>query len=181
MSKRDEMLEMLEEEKEIRENRIIAEKDGEVYVNFRDAAILNSAEAYDPNETGLIQRNPDGSVASTGKTVHAINPEYYFLNRYRVRTFGKVKKLYIVSGHTLDGFRLITEQSTGRCFIKSIPVSVVSRDSETGKLVFEKNDTVSESEFISEFTKTLNVTAMAEILPLIADKGSDVTADSMPI
>ena len=89
--------------------------------------------------------------------------------------------MYVVSGHTTDGFRLIQEQATGRCFIKTIPVAVISRDSESGKLVFEKMDTVTESEFISEFTKTLDNKSMAEILPLIVDKGSNITADTMPI
>lgn len=178
---KEEMLAMLEEEKEIRENRIIAEKDGEVYVNFHDASVLNSAEAYDSEGTGFIQRNKDGSVASIGKKIHAVNPDFFFLNRYRVKKYGTVKKMYVVSGHTSDGFRLIQEQSTGRCFIKTIPVAVISRNSESGKLVFEKMDTVTESEFISEFTKTLDNKSMAEILPLIVDKGSNITADSMPI
>ena len=181
MASKDEMLAMLEEEKEIRENRIIAEKDGEVYVNFADAAVLNSAEAYDSEGTGYIQRNKDGSVASVGKRVHAVNPDFFFLNRYRVKKYGNAKKMYVVSGHTSDGFRLIQEQSTGRCFIKTIPVAVISRDSESGNLVFERMDTVTESEFISEFTKTLDNKSMAEILPLIVDKGNTITADTMPI
>ena len=181
MGNKEEMLHMLEEEKEIREKRIIAEKDGEVYVTFSDAAVLNSAEAYDSEGTGLIQRNRDGSVASVGKRVHAVNPDFFFMNRYRVKSFGKVKKMYVVSGHTPTGFRLITEQPTGRCFIKTIPVAVISRNTETGELIFEKMDTVSENEFISEFTKTLDNKSMAEILPLIVDKGSEITADTMPI
>ena len=52
MSKKEEMLAMLEQEKEIYEKRIIAEKDGSVYVSFEDAAVLNSANAYDPKGTG---------------------------------------------------------------------------------------------------------------------------------
>lgn len=182
MSKRkNEMLEMLEEEREIRENRIIAEKDGDVYVDFHDASVLNSANAYDPDGTGIQQRNPDGSLASTGKTVHAINPDFYFANRYRVKTYGKAKKLFVVSGHTPEGFRLIQEQSTGRCFMKTIPAAVITRDAETNELVFEKMSTVSEQEFISDFTSTLDNKSMAEILPLIANQKADVTADTMPI
>lgn len=173
MSKKDEMLAMLEQEKEIRENRIIAEKDGKVYVRTADAAVLNSANAYEP-KTGMRSYNPDGSISSTGKTVQAINPDFYFMNRYKV----KAKKLYVVSGHTTDGYRCITEQATGHTFIKSIPCAVLSR--EDGNIVLEKFTTVSESEFISEFNKTLDNKSMAEILPLIANSG-DLTADSMPI
>lgn len=56
---------------------------------------------------------------------------------------------------------------------------VLVRD-EDKKLVLEKMTTVSESEFISDFTKTLDNKSMAEILPLIVNSG-DMTADSMPI
>lgn len=181
MATKSEMLEMLEEEREIRANRIIAEKDGEVYVDFHDASVLNSAEAYEPQGTGIQERNADGSIASTGKRIHAINPDFYFMNRYKVKIFGKKHKMYVVSGHTPDGFRLIREQSNGRCHIKTIPVAVISRDAETGKLVFEKMDTITEQEFISEFTKTLDNKSMAEILPLIVNQGVGMTADTMPI
>lgn len=175
------MLGMLQEEKEIREKRIIAEKDGAVYVNFHDASVLNSANAYDPEDTGVQERNADGSLASTGKRVHALNPDFFYMNRYKLRQFGQKKKLYIVSGHTPEGFRLITEQASGKCFMKTIPVAIVSRNAETKELEFEKMDTITESEFIGEFTKTLDNKSMAEILPLIVEHGTAVTADEMPI
>lgn len=181
MGKKSEMLEMLEKEQEIRANRIIAEKDGEVYVNFEDAAVLNSANAYEPEGTGIQERNPDGSLASTGKRVHAINPDFYFSNRYREKTVNGKKKLYIVSGHTPDGFRLIQEQKRGRCFIKTIPCAVIGRDSETKELVFEKMETVTESEFISNFKDTLSNNAMATILPLIVNQGNEITTNEIPI
>ena len=87
MVKRSEMLQMLEEEKDIRENRIIAEKDGAICVTFHDASVLNNVNSLDPQGTGIQQRNADGSLASTGKTVHAVNPDFFFMNRYRMRQF----------------------------------------------------------------------------------------------
>lgn len=181
MSKKSEMLEMLEKEQDILDNRIIAEKEGEVFVTFEDAAVLNSANSYEPNGTGVQMRNRDGSLASTGKRVHAINPDFYFANRYRVRKFGTAEKMYIVSAFTPDGFRLIQEQKKGRCFIKTIPCAVISRDKDTKELVFEKMETITEQEFISEFKKKLSNHAMAEILPLIINNGNDITANEMPI
>ena len=179
MSKKQEMLELLEEEREIRENRIIAEKDGAVYVNFHDAAVLNSANAYEGASTGMRTYNPDGSIASTGKRVHAVNPDYFFLNRYKVKGTGQNRRLYVVSGHTSDGFRLISEQATGRCFIKSIPCYVLMRNE--GKLELEKTITIRDTEFLSEFNSTLNNKTMAEILPLIVQGTPDMTADDLPI
>ena len=151
-----------------------AEKDGEVWVSFEDAAVLNSYNADEPN-TGMQTRNPDGTLARTGKTVHAVNPDYFFMNRYKV----KGKKMYIVSGHTTDGYRCIKEQASGRCFIKNIPAYIIARDSD-GKLFLEKQVVISDTEFISEFTNKLDNKSMAEILPLIT-VGADMTADSMPI
>lgn len=174
-------LQMLEEEREIRENRIIAEKDGEVFVNFHDASVLNSANAMEGKGTGMQKRNPDGSLASTGKTVHAINPDFYFANRCRTKKFGQKEKLYIVCAFTPDGFRLIEEQKKGRCFIKSIPVAVLSRDADTKELVFEKMETVTESEFVSDFKKELKNDVMAEILPLIVNRSDDSGKIDMPI
>lgn len=172
MSKNARMKELYEKVDKVRP---LAEKDGQVYVTFEDAAVLNSFNADEP-KTGMQTKNPDGSLASTGKRVHAVNPNYFFANRYKV----KGKKMYVVSGHTIDGYRCIKEQSSGRVFIKTIPVYVIARDAD-GKLVLEKVTTVSDTEFISKFTNTLDNKSMAEILPLISSNGSEITANSMPI
>ena len=171
MSRRERMKELYQKVDEVRP---LAEKDGEVFVTFEDAAILNSYNADEPN-TGMQTRNPDGSLASTGKRVHAVNPEYFFANRYKV----KGKKMILVSGHTSDGYRCIKEQASGRVFLKSIPAYVIARDSD-GKLYLEKQTVISDTEFISEFTNKLNNKSMAEILPLITAV-SDMSADTMPI
>lgn len=172
MSKRERMRELYEKADNIVP---MAEKDGQVYVNFEQAAILNSVNAEEPS-TGMQTRNADGSLASTGKTVHAINPDYFFANRYKV----KGKKLHVVSGHEPTGYRCIKEQVSGHVFVKTIPVYVFARD-EDKKLVLERVTTVSDTEFISEFTNTLDHKSMAELLPLITEHGNQMTADSMPI
>lgn len=170
------MKELLDKEEEILQSRVIAEKEGALFVTFEDAAVLNSVNAYDPKGTGMKTLNPDGTLASTGKKVHALNPDFFFLNRYKVKN----KKLYVVSGHTVDGYRCIKEQPTGRVFIDNIPCYVIARD-EDKNLFLEKVITVGRSEFISDFTNILNRESMAEILPLIAEHGAEVTADAMPI
>lgn len=171
-SKRERLRELYEKYDAVRP---FAEKDGEKYVSFEDAAVLNSVNAEEP-KTGMQTRNPDGSIARTGKTVHAINPEYFFANRFKL----KGKKLHVVSGHEPNGFRCIQEQASGHVFLKTIPVYIIARDSD-GKLVLEKVTTVSDSEFISDFTSKLDYESMAQILPLITENGNTITADSMPI
>lgn len=155
--------------------RPLAEKDGQKFVDFEDAAVLNSYNAQEP-KTGLQTRNPDGSLASTGKRVHAVNPDYFYANRYKV----KGKKMILVSGHTPDGYRCIAGQAQGRVFLKSVPAYVIARDAD-GKLFLEKQTVVGDAEFISDFTNKLDNKSMAEVLPLIISNGSEMTADSMPI
>lgn len=172
MGRRERMKELYQKVDEIRP---FAEKDGEVWVSFEDAATLNSYNADEPN-TGMQTRNADGTLASTGKTVHAVNPDYFFANRYKV----KGKKMILVSGHTSDGYRCIKEQSSGRVFLKTIPAYVIARDAE-GKLFLEKQTVISDTEFISEFTNKLDNKSMAEVLPLITAVSGDMSADTMPI
>lgn len=172
-SKRERMRELYDKADKIKP---MAEKDGQVFVTFDEAATLNSLNAEEPHGTGMQLRNADGSIASTGKTVHAVNPDYFFANRYMV----KGKKMHVVSGHEPTGYRCIKEQSSGHIFVKSIPVYVIARD-EDKNLVLERVTTISDAEFISDFTKTLDHESMAKILPLITEHGNDMTADSMPI
>lgn len=173
MSKRERMRELYEKADKVRP---FAEKDGQLYVSFEDASVLNSVNAEEPSGTGLQTRNADGSLASTGKRIHAVNPDYFFANRFMV----KGKKLHVVSGHDPIGYRCIKEQSSGHVFVKTIPVYIFSRN-EDKELVLDRVSTISDSEFISDFTKTLDHKSMAELLPLITEHGNDMTADSMPI
>lgn len=157
----------------------LAEKDGQVWVDFNDAATLNSYNADEPR-TGMQTRNADGSLASTGKTVHAVNPDYFFANRYKVKGAKGNQKLIVVSGHTPDGYRCIKEQASGRLFIKNVPAYIIYRDAD-GKLALEKQTMISDTEFISDFTNKLDNKSMAEILPLITAVGNEVNTDTMPI
>lgn len=172
-SKRERMRELYEKADNVKP---YAEKDGQIYVSFEDASVLNSVNAEEPSGTGLQTRNQDGSLASSGKRVHAVNPDYFFANRYAV----KGKKLHVVSGHEPIGYRCIKEQSSGHVFVKTIPVYIFARN-ENKEIVLERVSTISDSEFISDFTKTLDHKSMAELLPLITERGNDMTADTMPI
>jgi len=177
MSKREKMRELFDKADKVRP---MAEKDGHVYVNFEDASVLNSVNSYEGGGTGMQMRNPDGTLASTGKTVHAVSETHFFYNRYRVKGSKGKEKMYVVSGHEPIGFRCIQEQDRGKIHVKTIPCYVFSRDEER-KLNLEKVTTISDTEFVSDFTHTLNNKSMAELLPLITAYGSDITADEMPI
>lgn len=177
MSKREQMRELFD-----RADKIVpmAEKDGQVFVDFDEASVLNSVNSYEGGGTGMQVRNPDGTLASTGKTVHAMNPNYFFANRYKVRGSKGREKMYVVAGHEPMGFRCIQEQEKGKLHIKTVPCYVFMRNEE-GNLYIEKVTTISDTEFISDFTNTLNNKSMAELLPMITSYGTELTADEMPI
>ncbi len=134
----------------------------------RDLALLEHMNGS--SKLGTIQFNPDGSVAGASSEYVAVNPDVYYLNRYK-----KVKDaLYVVTD-----YRAIKEQDTGRVYLKTIQASVIKRD-DKGDLVLEKTVMVSDTEFISDFTHSLNREAMAQIKPLL-EAGVGVTSDDLGI
>lgn len=142
-------------------------------VQFSEQRDLAQVEKMIPESGGLdtIQMNPDGTVARTPVRYAAVNLDYYYINRYK-----KVKdSLYIV-----NDFRAIQEQQTGAVYAKQIQAYVVSRDKVSGNLQLDKTVMISDTEFVSDFTHTLNREAMAQIVPLLAN-GIGVTTDDLGI
>lgn len=152
----------------------IAEKNGEKIVSFEDAAVLANAEGFDPTpDTGTRTYNADGTLARTRQRNPAINEDSYFENRYKTNS---KKELMVVTD-----FRAIREQHLGRVYSKVIPCYVFTRDKDTGKLRLDKTTTISDTEFISGYTKKLSIGAMKEVLPLIDNAPTVASGDEMPI
>lgn len=154
----------------------LAEKDGEIIATFEDAAVLNSLNAQEP-KIGTQTRNPDGTLARTGKRVHAVNPDYFYANR----CMKKAKKLYVVSGHTVEGYRCIKEQASGHVFLKVLPAYIITRNADN-ELICEGVISIKDEDFIANYTDKLSNSLMAEILPLILQFNASVNQiDEMPI
>lgn len=154
----------------------IAERNGVKIVDYADAKELSDLEMYAPTpDTGDRTFNPDGSLART-RTLHlAINPERRFNNRYRLKGKLGERKLQIV----VD-YRALQEQASGRVYLKSIPCYEISKGEDGYKL--DRIITVSDTEFISEFTDKLSVELMKQIAPLIEDGGNEISETKvMPI
>lgn len=159
---------------------IIAEKNGTKITTIDDATAIANAEFVERQaegkkasavSAGIRTYNPDGSLARIRSKVSAINPSTYFANRFRKTQ----KRLWVV----ID-WRAIIEQNTGRIYIKNIPVWVLVRD-ESGDLKVDYITTVSDTDFVSDYTNTLSDDAMKQIMPLIANYGSNVSVSEMPI
>lgn len=151
---------------------IIAEgPNGEKYVSFEDYVNCTVADVVEKRNLIPFETNPDGSPAATATPYVAVSMEQLFLNRYCVRD----DKLYIVTD-----WWCINEMDSGRIPLKTIPCYVVGRD-DKNKLVYEKTTTISDQEFLQEFTGDLDYKAMAQVLPLISRAGAKQTKDSLPI
>lgn len=143
---------------------------GEKYVSFEDYVNCTVADQVEGRNLVPFETNPDGTPAGTATKYVAVSFEQLFLNRYTVRD----EKLYVVTD-----FWCINEMDTGRIPLKTIPCYVIGRDE--GKLVYEKTTTISDTEFLSDFTGELDYKAMAMVLPLISRQGQKATKDELPI
>lgn len=148
----------------------IYEQNGVQVVSFEEQRALAQASIVNGDELGNRLVNPDGTIGRSRTRFAAINTDYLYLNRYR-----KVgKSLYVV----ID-YRAIKEQDKGRIYLKQIPAYVITRDSD-GNLQLTKTVTVSDTDFVSDYTHTLNPSAMAQIIPLL-NNGTEITADDITI
>lgn len=160
--------EILERAEEV---EVIAEINGKKIMSFSDLRDVSTAEINDPTtKIQLIRFNPDGTPAATPTRHVATNPEHFYINRFMT----KDKEVYLVRD-----YRAITEQSTGRVYLKRIPCYVIKRN-EKGKLYMDRMVTVSDDEFIAEFTHILDNKTMAEILPLLTN-GNEATKEALTI
>lgn len=116
------------------------------------------------------QSNPDGSIAKSYVWSAAVNEDRFYDNRYRIidKVEGDTIKrvLQVVTAQTTDGYRVIQEQKSGRVAYKQIQAYNFERKGKS--LVFTEAVMVSDTEFITDFTKKLNQEAMKELLPLLA-------------
>lgn len=104
----------------------------------------------------------------------AINPENYFINRYR-KLKEKTKTIYEV----VTDYRAIKEQNSGRVYTNNIIVHRIALTSD--KLEYIGKKIISDSEFINEFKGKLNVEAMEKIAGVIIANGDSDDGDSLEI
>ena len=148
----------------------IAEHNGIGIVTFEEQRDLAQLKKLEDPGLETIQMNPDGTVARTPVRFAAVNLDNFYINRYK-----RVKdSLYIVTD-----YRAIMEQQTGGVYAKQLPAFVVKRDADKN-LILDKVVTVSDTEFLADFTHTLNREAMAQIMPLLVS-GVGVTTDDLGI
>ena len=147
------------------------EQNGVKVVSFEDQRAAAQAEITEGVDLGNRTVNPDGTIARSRTKYAAINPDYLYMNRYK-----KIgTKLVLVTD-----YRAIKEQSRGRVYLRQIPAYVISRNPDTKELVLDKVITVSDTEFIGEYTRQLSPAAMKQIIPLLQSE-TLITQDDLVI
>lgn len=127
-------------------------------------------------DAGARKVSAGGAVLRSKVINAAVNSHTFYNNRYRLLD----DNIEILSTHTTDGFRIIDElERSGRIPFHQINVAVIKRDGLDLKLVGQK--TVTDTEFIKDFTHKLNKEAMKELLPIIFFTPEVTGEDKLPI
>lgn len=149
----------------------VAMLNGHNVMSYEDLRDVSTAEINDPTaQIGVLSFNPDGTPRATPTRNVAVNLDHFYINRFKTEN----KELFLVRD-----YRAISEQSTGRVYAKRIPCYVIKRN-DKGKLYLDRMVTISDDEFIAEFTHILDHKSMAEVLPLL-NNGMDTTKEGITI
>lgn len=156
----------------------IAERGGRQIMSFEDQmslatkenmeSVTNKAMGKSADDIGGIKWNPDGTLARTKGNTAAVNLDNYYLNRFK-----KFKNKYYV---VVDK-RAIKGQATNAVPYPHIPAYVIG-ESE-GKVVCEKMVTISDKEFLADYTHTLDHASMKQVLDAIEDTGVEMETESL--
>lgn len=150
---------------------IAVDEEGRKYVNSEDYYNLILADQINKEpKLGTVEFNPDGSPAGTAAPYLCISPEQVFLNRYKLIDESTI-------GVVTDWWS-ITQQQTGRIPFSQVPCFIVVRDGKALKL--DKTVTISDREFLAEYTESLDRESMSKILPLLGHTDG-ITKNKLPI
>lgn len=147
----------------------VAEINGKKIMSYEDLRDISTAEINEGGKINIVEFNPDGTPRNSMTRNVATNLEHFYINRFKTVD----KEMFIVRD-----YRAISEQSTGRVYAKRIPCYVVKRN-EKGKLYLDRMVTVSDDEFIADFTHILDHKSMSEVLPLLTV--TDTTREGITI
>lgn len=154
----------------------IGEMNGVKIASFEDATALATLDQQ--NKVGLNppSMNPDGSLASLPTRYAAVNVDMYFDNRYRKVEVDGETQYQVVIG--FKDYLAVKNQATGRCPHKQVVCDIIVADKE-GKPAHKGVVTVSDTEFVSDFTDRFSVDDMTKIMPLLLEGQKAETSKSI--
>lgn len=156
----------------------IGERGGRKIMSFEDQMALatkenmestvNKSLGKESGDLGGIKWNPDGSLARTKGNTAAVNLDNFYLNRFK-----KVKNKYYV----VTDKRAIKGQQTNAVPYPHITAYVIGE--EEGRIVCEKMVTISDKDFLADYTHTLDHASMKQVLDAIESTGVEMETESL--
>ena len=158
---------------------VIAERGGRQIMSFDDQMALATKENMETmnnkmmgkkgGDLGGIKWNPNGSLARTKGNTASVNKEAFFNNRFK-----KIKNKYyvVIDKLAIAGLR------DNKVPYPHIEAYLISGDDE-GKVVCEKKVTISDKEFVSDYTHKLDENSMKLVQSAIADFGVEKETESL--
>lgn len=146
----------------------IAERNGRKIMSFEDQRNLATVANMNGEDLGGLKFNPDGSLARTKGNTAAVNLERFYDNRYK-----KIKNKYyiVIDKMAIDGLR------DNRVPYPRLTAYIIGE--EEGKVVCEKAVTISDKDFLADYTHKLNHASMKQVLDAIAEYGVESESDSL--
>lgn len=158
----------------------IAERGGRQIMSFDDQMSLatkenmesmtNKAMGKKDGDLGGIKWNPDGSLARTKGNTASVNFDSFYNNRFR-----KIKNKYyvVIDKLAIAGLR------DNKVPYPHIEAYVIGAGDEEGTVVCDKKVTISDKEFVSDYTHKLDHASMKQVLNAIADFDVEKETDSL--
>ena len=156
----------------------IGERNGRQIMTFEDQMALatkenmestmNAAMGKSSGDLGGIKWNPDGSLARTKGNTAAVNMERYYDNRFK-----KIKNKYYV---VLDKLA-IAGLRDNKVPYPHIEAYIIGENE--GRVVCEKKVTISDKDFVSDYTHKLDHASMKMVLNAINEFDVEKETESL--
>lgn len=147
----------------------VAEINGQKVVTFEDYRSLATVANMNDEDLGGMAFNPDGSLARTKGNMVAVNLDDFYLNRFK-----KVKNKYYV---VIDKMTIREVERTGQAPYQHITGYLIGE--KDGQVVCEKPVTISDKDFIADFTHKLDHASMAIVMDAISKVGVDAGTEKL--
>jgi len=158
---------------------VITNVKGTPIVSFEDQRDLGQEYLRNHVDVGLRKTNPDGSIARSRYHSAAVNMDWFYDNRFRMAG----DRLQVVIAQPDEGWRAIKGIKNGNVGTKQVRAYEFVRDDKV--LKFNQVVTVSDDEFVSDFTDKLDKESMKVILKILKKEfpsgGPSVPERKLPI
>lgn len=158
-----------------------ATANGRDILSFQDAQKANRAELAFGKEEDLGERTAtEGglSYASSHAKRLAIDPDVFFINRYKRVEEADEKGKKTTKYFVVTDYRAIKEQNTGNIYTPNVTAYVIERNASR-HLVMTGQEQIREHDFVNNYTGRLSNEAMMRITKAVTANSKVQTVDEL--